>query len=49
VGWLDEVRVTDSVSAAEQQFLALALRAWRATNSAGPKALRSQLRQIAQE
>ncbi len=46
-GWLDEERVTDSVSPAEQQFLAIALKAWRMTNSDGRKALRSHLRQIA--
>lgn len=39
-GWLDEERVQQGVSAVEQQFLALALAAWRATNSAGRKALR---------
>ena len=49
VGWLDEERVSDSVSPAEQQFLAIALRAWRTTNSAGRKALRLHLRRIAEE
>ena len=48
-GWLDEERVADSVSPAEQQFLAIALKAWRSTNSAGRKALKSQLRQVAEE
>jgi len=46
-GWLDEGRATETVSAAEQQFLALALSAWRATNSDGRKALRTQLKQLA--
>ena len=49
VGWLDEERVSDCVSPAEQQFLALALKAWRATNSDGRKALRLHLRQIAEQ
>lgn len=46
-GWLDEEREPVGLSQAEQQFLALALKAWRATNSAGRKALRSHLTGIA--
>jgi hypothetical protein len=46
-GWLDEEREQVGLSQAEQQFLALALKAWRATNSAGRKALRSQLSSVA--
>ena len=46
-GWLDEERSSPGLSPAEQQFLALALKAWRMTNSDGRKALRSHLRQIA--
>ena len=46
-GWLDEERSAPGISPAEQQFLALALKAWRVTNSDGRKALRSHLRQIA--
>src|SRR5450432_260958 len=46
-GWLDEERASAGISPAEQQFLALALKAWRTTNSDGRKALRSHLRQIA--
>jgi len=46
-GWLDEERSSAGVSPAEQLFLALALKAWRMTNSDGRKALRSHLRQIA--
>ena len=42
-GWLDEERASSVVTPAEQQFLALALQAWRGTNSAGRKALRTQL------
>jgi hypothetical protein len=45
-GWLDEERAADELSPSEQQFLELALRAWRATNAAGRKALREQLRQL---
>ena len=46
-GWLDEVRESDSLMPAEQAFLDLALEAWRATNSAGRKALRDQLQLLA--
>jgi hypothetical protein len=46
-GWLDEEREQAGLSQAEQQFLALALKAWRATNSARRKALRSHLMAIA--
>ena len=46
-GWLDEAREATGLTPVEQQFLALALKAWRATNSNGRKALRSQLKQIA--
>ena len=46
-GWLDEERAAAGVSQGEQQFLALALKAWRATNSDGRKALRAHLREIA--
>ncbi len=45
-GWLDEERAPVGVSATEQQFLALALQAWRATNSAGRRALRAQLNEL---
>ncbi|MGA0611275.1 hypothetical protein [Caldimonas sp. KR1-144] len=43
VGWLDEERESAGLTAAEQQFLALALNAWRATNSAGRRELRAWL------
>jgi len=46
-GWLDEERATQGVSPTEQQFLALALRAWRASPGAGRKALRTHLSGIA--
>jgi hypothetical protein len=42
--WLDEARESDSVAPAEKAFLDLALKAWRATNSLGRKALREQMR-----
>src|SRR5688500_10454655 len=47
VGWLDEERADAGLTQSEQQFLALALKAWRSTNSAGRKALRAQLQAIA--
>ena len=47
MGWLDEARADDSPTPAEQAFLALALQAWRATNSAGRKTLREQMMQAA--
>lgn len=43
-GWLDEARASDLVAPAEKAFLDLALKAWRATNSAGRKALREQMK-----
>ena len=46
-GWLDETRKDMAPSAAEAAFVALALTAWRSTNSAGRKRLRDQLRGIA--
>ena len=46
-GWLDEARESDSMAPAEKAFLDLALKAWRATNSAGRKALREQMKQVA--
>jgi len=46
-GWLDEERQAEGLSSAEQQFLALALKAWRATNSEGRKALKSQMKEFA--
>lgn len=45
-GWLDEARESDSVAPAEQAFLDLALKAWRATNSVGRKALREQMKMV---
>jgi hypothetical protein len=48
VGWLDEARDSDVVTPAEKVFLDLALQAWRATNAAGRKALRGQMKETAQ-
>jgi len=47
-GWLDEEHQPQGLSASEQQFLALALKAWRATNAEGRKRLRSVLKDVAQ-
>jgi hypothetical protein len=47
LGWLDEARPSLGLSAAEQQFLSLALRAWRTTNRDGRAALRRHLSAIA--
>jgi hypothetical protein len=43
-GWLDEERESAGLTPAEQQFLALALQAWRSSNSVGRKALRELLK-----
>ena len=43
-GWLDEERAAVGLTAGEQQFLALALLAWRTTNADGRKALRASLK-----
>lgn len=48
VGWLDAQRADDTPSAHERAFLELALRAWRATNSAGRRALRDQMKALAE-
>ncbi|GAP37822.1 hypothetical protein ABXN37_22130 [Piscinibacter sakaiensis] len=45
-GWLDQPQSDPKPSPAEAAFLALALAAWRATNSAGRKALRATLKQV---
>ena len=43
-GWLDEARESGVVAPSERAFLDLALKAWRATNSVGRKALREEMR-----
>lgn len=47
-GWLDEEREPEGLTPAEQQFLALALKAWRTTNAEGRRSLRAQLKALAQ-
>ena len=47
-GWLDEEREAAGLTPGEQQFLALALQAWRVTNAEGRKALKAQMKQVAQ-
>ena len=47
-GWLDTPHASTAPTPAEQAFLDLALQAWRATNSAGRKGLRLQLRALTQ-
>lgn len=44
-GWLDEAHEPQGLSAAEQQFLALALKAWRATNAEGRKRLKLAMKE----
>ena len=44
VGWLDEEREPQGLSPGEQQFLDLALKAWRATNAEGRKRLKGLLK-----
>jgi hypothetical protein len=46
-GWLDDTRPTDALTAPEKAFLELALKAWRATNSSGRKALREEMKLMA--
>ena len=48
-GWLDEARADASPTPTERVFLDLALAAWRATNGAGRKALRAQLKSVVDE
>jgi len=43
-GWLDEERGPAGLSPGEQQFLALALKSYRETNSAGRKRLKQLLK-----
>ncbi|MES2886669.1 MAG: hypothetical protein V4739_01535 [Pseudomonadota bacterium] len=49
LGWLDTARAsnTGSMSPSEQQFLALALQAWRHTNAEGRKRLKRLLKESA--
>lgn len=45
-GWLDAPQVSPMLTAAESAFLQLALNAYRATSSAGRKALRQHLKAV---
>lgn len=45
-GWIDEAREPTGLTPAEQQFLALALKTYRATNSDGRKRLRLLLKEF---
>jgi hypothetical protein len=45
-GWLDEARADEMPSAAETAFVELALAAYRATDSAGRRVLRAQLKAL---
>lgn len=45
-GWLDEAREQAGLSAAEQQFIGLALAAWRASRPDARRALRAQLKSM---
>jgi hypothetical protein len=47
-GWLDEPREADTLGQAEQQMMALALKAWRATDSAGRKRIKLFLKDVAE-
>ena len=47
-GWLDEEREAAGLSPGEQQFLAIALAAFRATNADGRKALKAEMKRLAQ-
>ena len=43
-GWLDASRASEGLTAGEQQFLALALKAWRGTNADGRKRLKASMK-----
>ncbi len=44
-GWLDEDRPSAGLTAGEQQFLTMALKAWRETNAEGRKRLKRSMRE----
>ncbi len=44
-GWLDEERPGEGLTAGEQQFLALALKAWRGTNAEGRRRLKATVKE----
>ncbi len=45
-GWLDEARESALLTPGEKAFVDLALAAWRATNAAGRKALKGQVKAV---
>ena len=45
-GWLDQEHEPQGLNAAEQQFLAMALKAWRATNADGRKRLKLAMKDV---
>lgn len=45
-GWLDAPQTNPTLTGAEQAFLQLALRAWRATNASGRRALGATVRSM---
>ena len=45
-GWLDEGRASQGLTAGEQQFLGLALKAWRGTDPQGRKRLKALVKAI---
>jgi hypothetical protein len=47
VGWMDEERASQGLTAGEQQFLAMALATWRTTNAEGRKQLKAMLKRSA--
>jgi hypothetical protein len=47
LGWLDEAHAADALTPAERAFLDLALAAHRASDAAGRRALRAQLKALA--
>jgi hypothetical protein len=46
-GWLDTEHQPQGLSASEQQFLGLALKAWRSTNADGRKRLKLVMKEMA--
>lgn len=49
LAWLDTQREATGLSPSEQQFMALALQAWRATNADGRKRLKRLMKETAGE
>ena len=48
-GWLDVERASQGLTAGEQQFLALALKAWRGADAGTRKKLKQQLKDLARD